>query len=246
MRMLLVISVAIVAVTLAGGPNLVPTATAGSSVVNVRCSYEGGQSGDLLATIVNNHGTGSFDDFVDTGGCILVSSSVNQAHCTYSVTRDPEGLGTSFDNSKFDSLTDKMSLNTNNLPIGASTQCGLREIPINQVIKAGLDPTNVGMRVSIADDVFGAGTVGGSVCAEADFFNNGVACERGEFHVPFCGGDSGRIEFVDLTQYDFFVVFTNGPGYQAEQGCDLTQALTATTGGVFDPAGSVFIRFGGT
>lgn len=105
-------------------------------------------------------------------------------------------------------------------------------------------------QASIVDDLFGAGTVGGVVAA--DFDHNTVFGEddKGEPSTTFCG-TSSMLETGNDTDGDghpdfgwAVAVFTNGPVRQVLN-CDAVQAPTATTGGVLDPAGGIYLTVSG-
>lgn len=107
------------------------------------------------------------------------------------------------------------------------------------------------LQVSIVDDVFGT-QLGAWVGQDAD--DNGVngEDEKGEISKVFCGGSS-RV-FVSEKDWDGdghadfgaeMVVLTNGPFRQVYWCGSTANPVGATTGGVLNPAGGIYLSLGG-
>lgn len=106
------------------------------------------------------------------------------------------------------------------------------------------------LQLAIVDDVFGS-TVGGFACGDVD--SNYVCGEddKNEIVAQFCGtsptftavGDADGDGHEDFG--GFMGTFVNGP-YRQAMNCDATEAPTgATSGGVLDPAGGIFMTLAG-
>lgn len=105
------------------------------------------------------------------------------------------------------------------------------------------------LQISVVDDIWGAGTVGGFGCSDSD--NNYVCGEtdKGEFRESFCNGQSSVFTHEADNDGDghpdfgFGVaVFVNGPRSQT-LGCEVVgpEAVGAVSGGVLDPAGGIYL-----
>lgn len=236
--MLLTLATVIATVGLVSGLGSIPRPVAAThgDVVTFECTYEGGPSGDVAATVANDQGAGTADGFFDDGGCIWVSSEVNARQCAYTVTR-ADGLTDTLDGLTSGAVAEDRSVSVSDLAAadpGHDIDCGLRELPIDDLVDKGHDPTRVVFQIEVVDDAYGEDVVGGAFCTDED--GDGVACELGEWDMTFCG--TSPVRFLDLTAIDAMVVFTNGPAAQAEH-CDIAKAPSATTGGIFDASGGV-------
>lgn len=111
------------------------------------------------------------------------------------------------------------------------------------VLVQGPHDVTVSFQPAIVDDIFGSGTVGGEICVDVN--QNGRSCESdyGERLGGFCGEGSkeDRLLRPGLTRV---VVFINGPYFQAKD-CEPSEAPSATSGGVLDPAGGVYLTVTG-
>lgn len=105
------------------------------------------------------------------------------------------------------------------------------------------------LQVSIVDDVWGAGTVGGTACSDAD---NNYVCgeeEKGEFIERFCNGESSVFSHAgdndDDGHPDFgfgVAIFVMGPRRQTLE-CSVIgpEQVGGVSGGTLDPAGGIFL-----
>lgn len=246
-RMLLTMGAVIASVGLVVGygpfTGISPPASA-THPENMHCTYEAGESGDISATITNDQGAGAADGLIDDGGCIFVMPDINDNACTLTILRAGPLLGT-LTNTEMNNIGDGMSVDMMELEEQAEPgeelpDCDLRELPVTS--------GRVEITVSIVDDVYGSGAVGGAICTEAanDDYDH-VACDEGlltggEINEEFCNGGPFTVTVEEISEVDAIVVYTNGPKNQADH-CDLLLAQTATTGGILDPAGGVYISF---
>lgn len=106
------------------------------------------------------------------------------------------------------------------------------------------------LQVATVDDAFGAGVIGAAVTFyDCDPHNDHAdrlpdICEAvgetGEFGGRFCG-TSPVYETPPSSDWNHLAVHLNGAVSQTIDGCDVTTAPTATTGGVLNPNGGVFV-----
>lgn len=222
-------------------PDVPRVAEAASFTLDPQCTYEGGSSGDLVATIASDQGLGgNIDSHYDTGGCMLVSDAVDDEWCVYAQTR-AGAAGTDLGELTLDAISDRMAIRSADVQNGTESppNCNLRELPLNELD----DPTDVQINVSLVDDVYGT-DVGGHICTDVDWDGNEVACQDvGDARRHFCGAGT-QIASIDLTEVDALVVFTDGPEGQSAN-CDPTLAPTSTSGGIFNDAAGVYLTLNG-
>lgn len=92
------------------------------------------------------------------------------------------------------------------------------------------------IRVSIVDDLFGPGRVGGDLCVSSDQPN--ICGYPGDITEEFCGSTGPHRLPAD---WKAVAVFVEGAIEQHLNGCDPT--AYATTGGVVDAEGGIFATF---
>lgn len=115
-----------------------------------------------------------------------------------------------------------------------------------------VDGEHAVLQVAIVDDVF-ASQLGGRICSDADHDFMCGEDDEGEINDRFCGGSSPVFVSDDDADGDghpdfgFSVgVFVNGPLNQNLYcGATTTNPVGATTGGVLDPAGGIYLHLGG-
>lgn len=101
-------------------------------------------------------------------------------------------------------------------------------------LPAGVDA----VQASVIDDIFGPGIIGGHICTDEGGDGNDICGEAHETNEAFCGQSS----VVDIPRiWQAVGVFLGGPVRQTLS-CDPTQGI-ATSGGVLNPAGGVYLIF---
>lgn len=198
---------------------------------------------------------------IASGAAVANHRPTATAHCTYEsgadmgqfgmAAEDPVGVTQDGAINKDVCLFEFPDTDPGPPPITDDPREIIREL-LRETLTAGaitLDGQYATAQATIVDDVFGT-EVGGSVAA--DFDHNTVFGEedKGEPSASFCGGVSPVLEAnhdTDDNGHDDFgwavAVFTNGPIDQATN-CDPTAAPTATTGGIFNPAGGIYMTVG--
>lgn len=108
----------------------------------------------------------------------------------------------------------------------------------------GEEPVEVSLQGEIVDDLFGPDAVGGEFCV--DLNQDGWMCDgdAGERSGPFCGS-SPPVPFRLAPGVTKVLVFLHAADFQVRK-CDPAAAPTATTGGVLDPAGGIFLTVAGS
>lgn len=99
------------------------------------------------------------------------------------------------------------------------------------------------VQASVVDDTFGSGVVGATI--SSDFNDNHITGEEehGEFVHDFCGSSPVfDIPVMPDAGTGGIAIFLNGAAEQTLN-CDPTAAPTATTGGVVNPNGGIFVTF---
>lgn len=123
---------------------------------------------------------------------------------------------------------------------GTEFFCNPPEGSIDDAREPGCDFTLA--QVSIVDDLWGAGVVVGIVATDVNGNHITGEEDEGEVSETFCG-DSSSFDIPDLEgpNYASIAIFLPGPDAQATN-CDPAAAPTgATTGGILDPAGGIFV-----
>lgn len=224
--------------------NLAPSAAASSSgTATFHCTYEGGGAGDLIATIANDQVGQTQDGYVDQGGCLWVSSNLQDSICAQSVTRK-DGTGAGLGELTLDAISDEIQISTTDAQNqNASTACQLRELPT-------FSSDTVQVTAEIIDDVYGR-EMSGAMCGDTD--DDNVACENLEPHRDeFCtrSGTVGKtIQIDDYSKVDHFAIFVNGPansGSGSEKtscGGDDDNPIGGTSGGIFNPSAGIYVEF---
>lgn len=111
-----------------------------------------------------------------------------------------------------------------------------------------VDGDYTAFQAAIVDDVFG-NTIGGRICSDV---NDDLLCGNAEHEIvdSFCGTSPVYTASVDTDgdgHKDFgnyVVVVTNGPLTQA-MNCDPVAGPVATSGGILNPSGGVFMTLAG-
>lgn len=234
---------AVAAVALVSGVgNLPQSVEALTHRTVVECNYEAANSGDLVATVVNDQSGLSLDGYIDQGGCIFTSTNDDlNSPCVLPVTREG-GLGVGLGTLTLDGIADGLMLDSGDaLATNASTQCDLRPLP---------DHTgNVKVEVSIWDDVY-AGQTTGFLCADENDDNICGTDEPGDW---ICNVDdpaaTREVTFSSFGSIAHLVLFINGPENSGDHGlgdpCDSDDQnpIGGTMAGYLDPAGQVIFEF---
>lgn len=98
-------------------------------------------------------------------------------------------------------------------------------------------------QATIVDDIWGPDVVSGDMCTDEDGNDVCGETDKGEVEEEFCGSSS-VVSIPPVPNFDSATVFVEGPQEQTTNGCSTTAAPTgATTGGVLNPNGGIFITF---
>lgn len=119
------------------------------------------------------------------------------------------------------------------------TQDGTLDIGMTVVIPDELPPGIDSVETFIVDDTFGPGVVAGSFCVYVDDDTMCGEEDDGEPNEIFCGSSPTLSLPSGWWRID---VWVHGPFHQA-QFCDPTQGF-ATSGGVLNANGGIFLTFG--